>query len=256
MEEDLFNEMMSNIRNRKFGKVDAFLNKNKGKYEKEPEYYVLLLNYVGSKAESRDLVIAQGKAEKGDLVLVKEGDEKPTGFIGERVTNDYKLILDGIRETRHAQKYFRKRLDIYFGIAAIAERSKQWKLVGDVMVDILRVSKEIDNKWEWGSINSMDGDPEDFMIQNILSRTSMLFRNQNRESDKAMSNISFAMIKYYPDIIYGYANLGVLNMAHGDFDKAEEYLMKALKIDDQDKIVLGNLDYLKKLRSDKKSKKK
>jgi Tfp pilus assembly protein PilF len=56
------------------------------------------------------------------------------------------------------------------------------------------------------------------------------------------------MIKEYPDVIYGYANLGVLYLANNKFDLAEKYLNQALTIDPNDEIVLGTLSILKERR--------
>jgi Flp pilus assembly protein TadD len=53
------------------------------------------------------------------------------------------------------------------------------------------------------------------------------------------------MIKYYPKVIYGYSNLGVIYLATGKYDLAEKYIKKALAINPGDPIVRGNLEILK-----------
>lgn len=88
--------------------------------------------------------------------------------------------------------------------------------------------KKINNEWTWGTVNSIDGDPEEFLIQNILNKTAMLFRTETNEADNALEKVSRAMIKYYPNKIYGYANLGTLFHAIKDYQQSEKYYKKAL----------------------------
>ena len=60
-------------------------------------------------------------------------------------------------------------------------------------------------------------------------------------------NVSEALIQYYPNKVYGYANLGSLYGATKQYDKARKYYEKALEIDPNDLIVKNNLEniYLK-----------
>ena len=61
-----------------------------------------------------------------------------------------------------------------------------------------------------------------------------------------MKEVSDTMIKEYPNVIYGYSNLGALYLAYQNYELAEEYLNKAIAIDPEDKIVKRNLDLLEK----------
>ncbi|MDY6883604.1 MAG: tetratricopeptide repeat protein [Pseudomonadota bacterium] len=244
---DEFDRLISEIQDKKFDSVESYLEKNKG--AKEPEYYVLLLNYSYSKGENTQIVVGSGEPKAGDFSLQSQATGKTEGYIGERTTYDKELIISGIKRAQIALKDFPERLDIHFGIITLAERIEEWEIAGDQLVTILRTSKEIDNKWSWGRINSMQGDPVDFMIQNILPRTYTFFRLNNEVGDKQLEKVSTALIKYYPNLIYGYANMGSLFMAKKEYDKAESYYTKALAIDGTDQIILSNLENLKKLRS-------
>jgi tetratricopeptide (TPR) repeat protein len=243
-----FENLMSSIGRKDYAYVEEFLESNKSTLNQDPEYYVILLNYVISKGDKSGIVVAKGSPKPGDLELLEKDTGEVVGFIGSRGGYDEDLIVDGITQTQSALKFFRYRLDIHFGIVSVAERIQRWDIVGEQLVKVLETSKEIKNKWTWGSINSMEGDPEEFMIQNILPRTSVLFRADNPTADEALMNVSQAMIEYYPDKIYGYANLGVLYLARKKYDLAENYFKQALKIDPNDQIVLGNLETLKKTR--------
>jgi len=248
LDEAKFQNLIASIRNKEYGPVKKFLNDNKQKLSRDPEYYVILLNYVSFKGHESLNVIAAGTPTEGDLELRDVDNGEVIGFVGSRERYDEALIVDGIKRTQTAQKYFRSRLDIYFGIVGIAERIQRWDIVGEELVAILETSRKIDNKWTWGSINSMEGDPEEFMIQNILPRTYSLFHAETPEADEVLMKVSQAMIMHYPKKIYGYANLGALYLAKNDYDSAEKYFRQALNVDPKDEVVLANLEELKRLR--------
>ncbi|WMS86578.1 tetratricopeptide repeat protein [Pleionea litopenaei] len=242
-----FDKFISEIQDKNFDSIETYLKKNKG--SKEPEYYILLLNYSYSKGESTEILIGSGEPKEGDFALKSQETGKTEGFLGERTTYDKELIISGIKRSQTALKDFPERLDIHLGIVTIAERIEEWELAGDQLVTILKTSKEIDNKWTWGRISSMQGNPKDFMIQSVLPRTSKFFRLNSDIGDKQLVKVSNALIQYYPESIYGYANMGTLFMAKKDYDKAESYYKKALAIDSNDEVILSNLEHLKKLRS-------
>lgn len=52
----------------------------------------------------------------------------------------------------------------------------------------------------------------------------------NDIGDKQLEKVSSALIKYYPQSIYVYANMGTLFMAKKEYDKAKSYYKKALAI--------------------------
>jgi tetratricopeptide (TPR) repeat protein len=243
-----FDSMISNIQDEKFDLVELFLKDNEASSANDPEYFVVLLNYVLAKGEQRRIVVSKGEPSGDDLSLVSQESGNVEGFLGERVTYDKALILSGVNKTLVGLKSFSERLDIHFGIVAVAERIEAWELVADQLIAILKISKENNNQWKWGKVNSLSGKPKEFMIQNILSRTSKFFRLNTEIGDAQLLRVSNALIDYYPETIYGYANLGTYYSVTKDYDKAEKYFKKALSIDENDKIVLDNLQRLKELK--------
>lgn len=250
LEDSEFQKLVANIKAEEYGLVEKFLEDKKTSLAKDPEYYLVLLNYVISKGENSGIVVAQGEAEPGDLQLTDPDTGKAVGFMGSRSDYNEKLIVDGIRRTQKALKHFNSRLDIYFGIVSIAERINRWDIIGEQLVEMLETSRKIKNKWTWGPINSMEGDPQEFMIENILPRTHAMFRADRPEADAELERVSTAMIRLYPKVIYGYANLGVYHLLKKEYDQAEKYLKQALKVDPNDEIVLGNLKRLEELRNE------
>jgi tetratricopeptide (TPR) repeat protein len=242
-----FQALMSDIQSKNYVPVESFLKLNQETMKKDPEYFVVLLNHVLSKGYESSLVIEKGMPQAGDLELRNKDTGEIAGFIGSRP--DENLILGGISQTQAAHKYFKSRLDIHFGIVTAAERIGRWDIVGDQLVAMLEISKEINNQWILGPVGSMSGKPKDFMIQNILPRTASLFRVNSEIADKAFIKVSQKLIDIYPELIYGCANLGVLYLAKKEYSLAEKYLKQASQVDPNDEIVRGNL---KKLRDERK----
>lgn len=248
MDMDVFQNIIDKINANEFGAAEKFLEENHSSLKKDPEYYVILLNYSYAKGNQEQIVIAKGEPKEGDFELRDMDTGDVVGFMGNRPNRDIELILKGISETQEALSFFNNRLDIHFGIIHIASLIERWDIVGAQLVQILEVSKIIDNKWEWGAINSMEGDPKNFMMENVQQRISQLFHVDSEEADNVLKMVAEKMIKEYPDVIYGYANLGVFYLANKKYDMAEKYLNQAIAIDPDDKIVLGNLEILKERR--------
>ncbi|PKN10084.1 MAG: hypothetical protein CVU72_02370 [Deltaproteobacteria bacterium HGW-Deltaproteobacteria-7] len=245
MKNEIFQEMLHKISGGDFVTVENFLEKNRDTYKQDPEYYVILLNYSFSKETRNETVIAKGEPGKGDLSLCDTTTGEVVGFIGERNRPDNKLIVKSIQETEDALKYFNDRLDIHFGIAHIAFETKHWEILSRQLLEILKVSKNINNNWKWGLVNAMEGDPKDFMLNNVQAKINGLFYVDSSETDKVVEAVSAAMIREYPGVIYGYSNLGVLYLAQEKYDLAENYINQALAIDPKDEIVSGNLKLLR-----------
>ncbi|MEO7780954.1 MAG: tetratricopeptide repeat protein [Candidatus Nitrotoga sp.] len=230
VDNELFNDLISKIRFKDYAQVEKFLESNKPSLASYPEYYVLLLNYVISKGDKTGIVVAKGTPNGDDLSLTSKESGEVVGFLGTRGGYDEELIVNGITDTQKALKSFNSRLDIHFGIVSVAARIERLDIVGNQLKKILEDSIKLDNKWIWGPINSMDGDPKEFMIQNVVSNTSLLFRANTKQADEALTSVSETLVKLYPNEIYGYANLGTLCLAQKEYDCAEQYYNHALKL--------------------------
>ena len=238
------NDLVDQIGDRNFAPVEKFIHENEKGLAKDPDYYVVLLNYSLAKGDKSGLVIDQGTAKPGEFALSDPETHQPGGRIGFDQSFDDKVILDAIEKTQKALPSFRARLDVRFGLVEAESRIKRWELVGDQLVEILKVSREISNKWKWGPINSMDDEPEDFMLDNVQERVSDMFGLDDDKADQAVIRVSNALIKHYPSVIYGYANLGTIHLAKDEFKEAEKYFKQALEIDPDDEVVLENMKRL------------
>jgi tetratricopeptide (TPR) repeat protein len=247
MDQSVFKSMMDKLDAKDFSSVEKFLDREKEGLRQDPEYHVLLLNYAYSK-RNNTLIVARGEPQEGDIAIKGKDTGEAVGFI--RQGGD-EIIVDAIAQTRQALPAFSNRLDIHFGIVSIAAAIKRWDIVGNQLIDILTVSKSITNQWKWGPIGSMEGEPRTFMLKNVQSKIQQLFRAEDEIADKMVIKVSETMIKYYPEVIYGYSNLGVVYLATGKYNLAEKYINQALAINPDDPIVKGNLEILKQRKQDK-----
>ena len=247
MDASLFDENIGDLNSGNFEKVSSFLNENEKEYEADPEYYVIFLNYSFLRSRNTSVVAAQGDPEKDDFALLSKETNEVVGFLGERTNFDNDLLLPAIQKTQAALKKFPNRLDIHLGITHISKEAELWDTVGEQSVEILEISRKNNNKWLWGSVNGMSGDPREFMLQNIASNCSALFSAENELADKALETVSQSLIENYPKEVYGYANLGGLYAAKMEYKKSYEYYSQALKVAPEDEIVLQNMKHLKSL---------
>lgn len=240
MDQSVFQDMIDRLNAKDLESVGAFLSNEEKRLKHDPEYHVILLNYAYLKRNST-LVIARGEPQEGDIAIQQKDTGEAVGFIRQGGDD---IIVNAIAQTQQALPAFNNRLDIHFGIVAIASAIKHWDIVGNQLVDILTVSKSIKNQWEWGPVGSMEGEPRTFMLENVQSRIEKLFRAKDEIADRMIIKASEAMIHHYPEVIYGYSNLGGIYLATGKYDLAEKYINQALAIDPDDPVVKGNLKIL------------
>jgi len=247
LEQTHFDSLLSDLQAEKYEPVSIFLEKNSKLAKTDPDYTVLLLNHAFLANQKSQLIVAQGQAQEGDYELTKVDEPNIKGFMREHISFDKEAVIDVIRQAQDNLQSFPEYLDIQLGIAAVASRMGEWQIATEQLINLLKVSREIDNNWTWGKVGGMaDDTPEEFMIQSVLPYSSKLFRLETPETDQMLVQLSEALVQYYPKRVYGYANLGSFYAVTGKKDKAREYYQKALEINPNDEVVRANLDRLVK----------
>jgi len=241
-------KMLGYLNNNKFDKVEKFLKKNEEKLKENPDYYVVLLNYSLLKNKEEYIELTKEPIDEQPHFALTTANTT-AGYITAKNRYDNKSIIGAIRTTQKALNNFNNRLDIHFGIIAVAKETKNTILVSEQLSTIIKVSKEIDNQWTWGTIGRMSGSPKQFMLDNIQFYLLSLYKLNTKEADTELIKVSTLLIEEYPNLIYGYSNLGNYYMATNDFEQAENYFKKALSIKPNDETIIYNLKKLKQLKN-------
>lgn len=247
MDKAVFKSMMDKLDAGKYKAVEQYLIREEKRLITDPEYHVISLNHAIRK---RSHILAGGQNTKGDDIALGQNENKKAVEMVRQGGDE--LVLNAIKKTRKSLPGFKNRLDIHLGIVALSAAIGNWNFVGEQLVEILTVSKTIRNRWAWGPVGSMQGDPKTFMLQKVQARIEQLFQVKSRVADRMLIKASKAMIRHYPDVIYGYTNLGVISMVTGKLDQAEKYLNQALEIDPDDHLVKKNLQILKQRKQTRK----
>ena len=222
--------LLINIENKEYMNVDKFLSDNK--YKNNPEYYVVLLKYTIS---------------KGTHTHTVRGFKGNARTIGTKIEYDNKLIINAITKTQKKLNNFNNRLDIHLDILNIAYQIKEWQIIENQLINVLKASKQINKKWNYGRMKNINKEFDDFIYNYILEHMYKLFIINNPKADNALYNSSLALIKYYPNLVYGYNNIGqVEEVKKKNYIVAKEYYTKALEINKNDKIMLENLRRINK----------
>lgn len=245
----VFKEKMTELKQGKLELVEKFLEQNSITHAKQADYYVLLLNHAIRKAYTSGIGVSRKRPSTQDAYALKREDGSTAGYLGVQNGFDAQMVTEAIAKTRSALKHFNNRLDIHFGMITLAEKIEHWELVSTLLVNTLKAGKRINQKWIWGPVGSMRGEPEEFMIQNVLGRMQTLFQKMTPTSDKALEEVSFALTKYHPDKPYGYNTLGTLYAFKKEYDQAQTYFEKAQTLAPDDPLIKNNLNRLKELKN-------
>jgi len=157
LEDSEFKFLIDNIKQNKFDVVEAYLAEERATATTDPDYTVLLLNYSFSKARTTHFTTGLGEAKEGDYELTSLDGNNTKGFLREVVSFDEVSILESLHIAQDNLKFFPNQLDIHFGIASIAQNIGEHSVMADQLISMLKTSKEIDNKWLWGKVGSMEG---------------------------------------------------------------------------------------------------
>lgn len=206
----------------------------------DPEYYALLLNYYFGKAESSSISIVT------DPPMGDESSPSFTDSTGQKYylaanpSYDTTLIAEGLELFKPSLEKFPSRLDLQFGYVFAAQQFGYYEDAESCMMNILKISKEINNGWLW-SYNAPLPNAEASMLSQTQAMVYRLFRAEKPEADSVILRVSGRMMELYPESAYGYNNIGSLYNMKSSYDKALVYFLKAYKAAPNDALVMANL---------------
>jgi tetratricopeptide (TPR) repeat protein len=234
------------IDDKKLDQIKPVIDSLEAHHQDDPETYVLIINYYLKKGMHEVLVVESGLPDSGmeTMVLKDPKSGKDVGYMGSRMEIDTSFVIKGVDKLYNGTLKHPDRMDLWFGQATVSKMIGYVAGVERALTGVLKQSKKNNNRWTWGFENIEKGNTtKEFMLENLQAYTSYLFNVRNKDADSALVRISELLIKFYPDLIYGYNNIGIIKNMQGKYAEAQKYLDKALEIDPKDLLVLSNIGY-------------
>lgn len=120
---------------------------------------------------------------------------------------------------------------------------KDFAAFTDEIMKMIAYSKKINNDWKGDNFSLIQA-PADLFNHAILNFQNELFRENNATCDGYVVRISEEMLKYYPNNVQSLLNLSTMNVKQKKYDESLEILLKAVKAEPKNAIVLYNLAYV------------
>ena len=151
----------------------------------------------------------------------------------ENLDNALKYIRKGIQITPN-------RLDMHFEQIHILYEVEDYSLMADKLIEVLEISKKLNNKWLWiNGVSIAENEAEEFFFDLINDYYYEVAKVKNAGTYNAVERVSKHQIRLYPNIIYGYNALGALKMRQTHYEEALKYFQQAEKIDKEDIISMS-----------------
>lgn len=211
--EDAFKATIGLIQNKQFGEAFGKIEQVRQAEPNDPEYYVLAVNYYYMKS-------------------ISDGDS--TGFNRDTLNLGISILKQGLNNHPN-------RLDMYVGIIAIFEAAGMLDEMTQFILTMLDKNNSRIDSWSWYFSKPYEGDSRQFIQNNVQSRMANLLQIGTPHTDSLSATIAQAQINYFPESVYGFANMGTLYMMQKNPDKGLTYFLDALKVSPNDGIVISNI---------------
>ena len=246
-----FNDLVSK---KDTAKQQLLLEKWEKKDGNDPELFVAYFNYFVVK--SKDEIITLGQNPKGkDVLQIMDQDttkKEPVAFMYGDIHYNPDLLSKGLNWINKGIEKHPNRLDMRFGKIYMFGQIEDYENFTKEIIKTIDYSATNKNKWTWADSKPLD-DPKEFMLSSIQNYQLQLYNTENDDLLNNMKRIAETVLKYYPDHIESLSNLSIVYMIQKQYDNALEPLLKALKINPKDYIVLSNLAQAYKLKADTKN---
>ncbi len=211
-------------------------------YPDTPEYSVLVLNYYFMKAQSSEVEIMPGlPAPDEPGVIIKDSLGNEVGYLKERSWIDTDTLKYGIDLFMGGLRQYPDRLDMHMGLVFVAAEAELYGLMTDAL--LVTMGRTLFNKhtWLWAKSQPLEEEPVGFVLENVQTRISNLFRLETEYADSLLLVLSHKMIQTFPHSAYGYSNIGSYYGVNEMYDSSTVYFEQAYDIDSSDVIVIMNL---------------
>lgn len=220
-------------------------------WEKNPnaEFFVSSVNYYFNKSR-KEVVSLDQNLPKTEGFEIKDDNGKTVAYLSSKNHYDANLLQKTFKYFDEGISKFPNRLDIRFGKLYILGQLEDYENFSNEIVKTIQYSSQNNNQWLWSEDANYDGGEKEFLLS-IQDYNNQIYDTNNDSLLKYMKQINEEVLKFYPNHVESLSNLAIVSMISKNYDEALSYLLKAEKLAPEDFIVLNNLAYSYKMKSDK-----
>lgn len=165
---------------------------------------------------------------------------KATGYmyLGYRIVDSLRLD-SAIHYINLGIKRCPNRLDLYLGLASCYLYCDNSAAMIQTLERATKQSKKNKNKWLWTDDETAPGD--DILFDRIQEDFG---RYLDAEMYEDALQLTHMVLKYYPKRAEYHNNLAVIAYMRGDYQLALKHFQDAYRLNPNDEIIIGNIEYL------------
>lgn len=195
--------------------------------------------YLNAKKE---LLVLSSELNGSDGLGIVDSSGKEVGYLVGQQFYDADMMDKAFAKINQGIQLYPNRLDMRFGKIYVLGVIENWEDFTKEIIATVHYSVVNNNAWTWTYHQPLD-DGEPFFLQSIQDYQVTLFETGEDKLLKNMREIDEVVIKYYPNNLVSYCNIGTTYIIEGDYENGFSYLKQAENIDKKDATVLNNLAY-------------
>ena len=209
------------------------------KDSQDAELFTAYFNYYYKKSQQEAVILSQQEFE-GDELEVADSSGNIVGYIGSQTLFNDSTMQKGFEKIDQGIELYPNRLDMRFGKIHVLGEMGNWKAFTDEIIKTIQYSAVNKNKWTWTD-NEKQNDAEQFLLECIQDYQYEIYNANNDDLLVYMRTIANEVLKYYPNHMESYSNIGITYLIENELDKAEEAFLKAEELAPEDPVILSNL---------------
>ena len=219
--------------------IQAFLAKSAQTEKENPDYYATAGNYWWQLSQS--VSITTKPSEGSDFSVRDQKSGKEVGSISTVGQTNPEIPKKALEILSEGARRFPHRADIVLGLAHIQQEMGLQSDCVQTLMNLLSISGEKLESLLWSKNASLPSEANLFIPEAIQGYSAGLYRAETAEGDKLCRKLCDATIKAFPEHPFAYNMKAALATAHGNQEKATEYLEMALSRAPKDPLILLNL---------------
>lgn len=216
----------------------------------DPELYIAYCNYYFCTAR-REVISFEKQGSQSSYIVIRnpKTGELIAGLFFSDIYYDEEKIDLAFKYLDEGIKKYPDRLDMHFCKIHILGEVERYEVQKNAILDVLGISKEINNNWLW-----LDGEVIDdaftFMMENIHNYIYHYFNNYISNGYMYIIEISQKIIEIYPELVFPYNNIAVVYCYQDNCQEAINYFKLAEEKNPTDTIVISNIASLLSITGD------